>query len=281
MESSSVLGTIILLITGLTTYMGFSRPKYFEDNVFQVDKILVNKEYKRLLSSGFLHGSWLHFGFNMIALASFSISLEKTLGYQNFLIIYFCSMIGGSLLALYIHRHHGDYRAVGASGAISGVILASIVLFPEGEISLILIPYGIKSWIVGLVFIVISIFGIKSAKDNIGHEAHLGGALIGVLLTVLLKPSIVTTNWWIILLIVLPILAFLILIVRNPNVLLVDNYWGETLNTSNIKERFQKKSTGKDAEVSLNFLLDKIKKEGIDSLSRAERKRLDQLKDEM
>ena len=127
--------------------MGFSRPKYFEDSEFHVDKILINKEYRRLLSSGFLHVNWLHFAFNMIALASFSLSLEHLLGLQKFILLYFCSLIGGNLLALYIHRNHGDYRAVGASGAISGVVLASIILFPEGEISLILLPYGIKSWI--------------------------------------------------------------------------------------------------------------------------------------
>jgi len=263
-----------MLFTGMTTYMGFSKPAYFEKYVFDVDEILINKDYKRLLSSGFLHGSWLHFAFNMVALASFSISLENTLGYRNFLIIYFCSLIGGSLLALYIHRNHGDYRAVGASGAISGVILASIILFPEGEISLIFIPYGIKSWIFGLVFIVISIFGIKSASDNIGHEAHLGGALIGVLITLLLKPSILATNWWIILLIVLPILAFLLLIIRNPNVLLIDNYWGETLNPSQMKKRFQQT---KKTELGLDDLLDKIKKDGMESLSKTEKKRLDEL----
>jgi len=241
--------------------MGFSRPKYFEDSEFHVDKILINKEYRRLLSSGFLHVNWLHFAFNMIALASFSLSLEHTLGLQKFILLYFCSLVGGNLLALYIHRNHGNYRAVGASGAISGVVLASIILFPEGEISLILLPYGIKSWIFGLVFIVLSIFGIKSGKDNIGHEAHLGGALVGVLVTLLLQPSILQTNWWIVVLVVLPVAAFLLLIIKNPAVLMIDNYWGETLRSASNRTKRVPKTANK--EVSLNSLLEKIKKEEV------------------
>jgi len=279
MDASSIIGTIIVILTGFTTYMGFSRTKYFEDSEFHVDKILINKEYRRLVSSGFLHVSWLHFGFNMIALASFSLSLEQILGLQKFILIYFCSLVGGNLLALYIHRNHGNYRAVGASGAISGVVLSSIILFPEGEISLILLPYGIKSWIFGLVFILLSIFGIKSGKDNIGHEAHLGGALVGVLVTLLLQPSILQTNWWIVALIVIPVAAFLLLIIKNPAVLMIDNYWGETLSAA--RSRKKRVPETADKEVNLNSLLEKIKKEGIESLSRSEKKQLDKLKDEI
>ena len=128
MSDTGVIGTLLLIFTGLTTYKGFSDFKFFEENLFEVDGILVHKEYKRIISSGFLHTSWLHFGFNMIALMSFSWSLELLFGYWKLLFIYFASLIGGNLLALFIHRNHGDYRAVGASGAISGVIFSSIIL---------------------------------------------------------------------------------------------------------------------------------------------------------
>ena len=171
MEASSTIGTIILIITALVTYKGFKDFQYRDKYIFHVDAILRKKEYGRLFSSGFLHANWIHFGFNMIALISFSLSLEIVFGIPWFIFIYVISLLGGSLLSLYIHRNHGDYRALGASGAISGIVLSSIILFPDSKISFIFIPIGFSSWIFGLLFILISIFGIKSQTDNIGHEA--------------------------------------------------------------------------------------------------------------
>ncbi len=285
MEASGAIGTLILILTGLTTYKGFRDYTYFEMYKFSVDPILLKKEYRRLISSGFLHTSWLHFGLNMLALLSFSFSLEIIFGYWQFLGLYFASMLGGSLLALFIHRNHGDYSAVGASGAISGVILSSAILFPESNIGFVIIPFEIKSWIFALIFIVISIFGIKGQRGNIGHEAHLGGALTGIILTIAYKPSVLSSQLWIVLLTLIPILAFLILIIRNPAVLMIDKYWGELLR----KERFQLRSVDDkkhlkvvskvEKEETLNRLLDKIRKDGLQSLTKKERALLDRLKE--
>jgi len=286
MDHSSVIGTIILFLTALTTYRGFKDQSYFERYKFSVDSILVDKEYGRLFSSGFLHGSWLHFGFNMAALISFSFSLEALFGIPKYLLIYFASLLGGNLLALYIHRNHGDYSAIGASGAISGIVMSSILLFPENKISFIIIPLEISSWLFGLLFIVVSIFGIKSQFGNIGHEAHLGGAIIGVAITLLLEPSLIFTNWWLILLLLIPTSLFLILIIRNPAVLMIDNYWGENIFKREHKpkrksgtKRFSRRK--KDNKPSLDYLLEKIKSGGLESLTEEERKRLDELKDKL
>ena len=214
----------------------------------------------------------------MIALISFSLSLEIVFGIPWFIFIYVISLLGGSLLSLYIHRNHGDYRALGASGAISGIVLSSIILFPESKISFIFIPIGFSSWIFGLLFILISIFGIKSQTDNIGHEAHLGGALTGVLATLLLKPSIIQQNWWIILLVLVPTVLFLLLIIYRPEVLLIQNYWGIDKKTVAKKS---KSTNTVSKEATLNQLLDKIKKKGIKSLSKKERDLLDKLKNDL
>lgn len=271
----SIIGTILLIITAMATYHAFMNSKFMEDHIFHVDKILISKEYKRLISSGFLHANWFHFGFNMIALLSFSMSIEVLFGYGKFLLLYFAALIGGNLLSLYIHRNQGDYRALGASGAISGVIMASIVMFPNSEISFILLPFSMKNWVFGLLFILISIFGIKSNAGIIGHDAHFGGAIIGVILAVIMMPEIITLNWWIILLILIPSFLFIILIIRNPAVLMVDHYWGETIRS--VKQRPVHKQ--KSNEKTLNELLDKINIEGIDSLSKSERETLDRLKE--
>lgn len=267
---SSVIGTVLLFIIGLTTYKGFTDREYYERYVFHVDEILIGRQWDRLFSSGFLHVNWIHFGFNMVALLAFSWSLEIALGVTKYLAIYVGSLLGGNLLALYIHRYHGDYRAVGASGAISGIIFAAIVLFPDIRISLILLPLDMPSWLFGALFVLISVLGIKSQSDNIGHDAHLGGAITGLLLTVLFQPSVLKTSWWLVLLLLVPTTLFLILIVRNPAVLLVDNYWGEDIK--NIRRRPNRK---RKKPLSVDDILEKVKRQGVDSLSKEEKDFLD------
>ena len=120
---------------------------------------------------------------------------------------------------------------------------------------------------------------LNRVKIILVNEAHLGGALVGVLVTLLLQPSILQTNWWIVVLVVLPVAAFLLLIIKNPAVLMIDNYWGETLRSASNRTKRVPKTANK--EVSLNSLLEKIKKEGINSLSKSEKKQLEKLKDEL
>lgn len=273
----SVIGIVLTLLIGATSYKGFRDMTYFERYVFDVDKILIDKEYRRLISSGFLHGGWFHLGLNLIALISFSAAVESQLGPGLFTLIFFVSLIGGNLLSLYIHRNHGDYRAVGASGAISGVIFAAIVLFPGGSIGFVILPFEIKNWVFGLAFVLVSILGIKRQADNIGHEAHLGGAIIGLLLTLAIQPSLVQKSPWLIAGILIPTTLFLYLIVRNPAVLMIDNYWGETIRSARNFRPARRRPSGPSKEEELNKLLDKIRAQGMDSLSSAERKRLEEL----
>lgn len=285
MEMQSFVGSIILIFTGLVTYNGFLKKEYFEKHLFEVDKILIDKEYSRLITSGFLHLNWIHFGFNMIALLSFSSLLEMYFGYLNFTLIYFGSMIGGSLLALYIHRYHGDYRAAGASGAVSGAIFASIVLFPYGKIGFMLLPFSMPSWVLGLLFIVISIIGIKTKLGNIGHEAHLGGAITGVLLAIIMRPNLALENWWIVLLVLVPTVIFLIIVVRFPAFLIIDKGWKASFQSIQLKKDnndfIPKRSKKGNNHLELDEILDKIKQEGIDSLSKREKAALEEWRDKM
>lgn len=287
----SITGTLLLIVVGLVTYMGFRDRNYLNKYIFQVDRILINKEYYRLISSGFLHGSWLHFGFNMVALLSFSGFLEQVVGYFTFLFIYFASLVGGSLLSLYFHSNHGDYRALGASGAVSGVVFATILVEPFGGIGIILLPFTIQSWLFGLLFILVSLYGMKAQWGNIGHEAHLGGALIGGALILLIFPSIITQHLWIVLLLFIPPLLILFAMIRNPTILVLNKKWKNPFNFNQFRYyQFKRPKFGgfgnnnsrpgvapKDKQEELNELLDKIKRGGIKSLSRKERKRLDEL----
>ncbi|MBB4081154.1 membrane associated rhomboid family serine protease [Lewinella aquimaris] len=261
MISQGIAGTLILIFTGLITYLGLSRKSYQDEYKLDVDEILINKEYHRLFSSGFLHANWIHFAFNMGALISFSLSLEMVFGVRNFLLVYFLSLLGGNVFALFIHRNHGDYTAVGASGAVSGVIASSILLYPFSEIGLLFIPISFTSWIFGLALIIVSILGIKSQADNIGHEAHLGGIITGILLTVVLRHEVVFANWWVLLLLLLPISGFMYVIFYRPEVL-ITNKWNFETPKINLTSR---------REVSVDDVLDKIKSEGFSALTKKEK----------
>lgn len=274
MTETGIIGLVIIIINVAFSYKGLKDPVFFDNYKFEVDRILKYKEYRRLITSGFLHVSWMHLILNMVSLYLFS-SFMGNLGWLSFLIIYFASLIGGDLLALFIHRAHGDYSSVGASGAVCGIIFASIALFPDMEILLFgLLP--LPSWAYGLLYVGYSMYGIRSKRDNIGHEAHLGGALIGMVIAVLLEPVAFANNYVTILIITIPVIVFIYLIIARPKTLLIDNYYYKSHSTYfDIDDQYNEERANKQTE--LDRLLDKIGKSGIDSLSKKERQRLDEL----
>ena len=184
-----MIGIVLIVLTGIVSYQGFNNYAFFDKYKFNVGRILYNKDYTGLVSSGFLHGSWTHLIFNMFSLYAFCGPLERTLGTPKFLVLYFITLVAGNLFSLFINKNNSNYSAIGASGAVSGVIFACIALFPDMEISMMFIPIGIPSWLYGILFVGYSIYGMSAQNDNIGHEAHLGGALTGMFVAVLFIPE--------------------------------------------------------------------------------------------
>jgi membrane associated rhomboid family serine protease len=271
-EGIKGLSLLIIIVNVLISYKGFRDASFFQRYKFEVDGILIGKQYNRILSSGFLHTGWVHLIFNMLAFYSFSFAVGGNLGIWNILIIYFGSLVTGNLFALYIHRNHGDYSAVGASGAVSGIIFSSIIMYPQSDITFLFIPYGIPGWVFGIIYILFSIYGIKSKTGNIGHEAHLGGAIAGILISIMLEPSLLQAHPLVIISFLLPFMLFLFLVVTRPEFLLIDNYFSYRVKRYKLEQ-------GQDLthEEELDALLDKINKKGIDSLSKFEKKRLEEL----
>jgi hypothetical protein len=208
----------------------------------------------------------------MFSLYVFSDSVELVLGGGMFLLIYFISLVGGDLLSLFVHKHHGDYSSVGASGAVSGIIFAAIALQPSMGVGMFFIY--IPGWLYGILFVAVSIYGIKSQKDNIGHEAHLGGALLGMLAAIACEPEVLRYNYTAILLITVPAIVFIYLIVTRPHILLVDNLFVKNnlpYYTIDQKYNAQKKLEA----ATIDAILDKINRNGINSLSKKEKDLLD------
>jgi membrane associated rhomboid family serine protease len=209
--------TVVLIIAnGIFSFKGFRDKIFFQRRVFHVEPIIVGREYSRLVTSGFLHVGVAHWAFNMFALYSFSQGVGAVFGILRFVLIFFGSLIAGNLFSLFIHRKNPDYRACGASGAVSGVIFSSIIMFPGGSIYFLFFPMAIPSWIFGIGFIIVSIYGIRSRLGNIGHEAHLGGAIAGVLLSIAMRPALAADRPILAAAILVPFAVYLYLLIRMP-----------------------------------------------------------------
>ena len=270
---NSPITLFLTLITVIFSYQGLQNKTFFDKYSFNIEGVLRYKEYYRLISSGFLHGSWWHLLFNLYALFSFGESLEAVIGGTNFLFIYFVSLIGGNVLSLYIHRFDSQYSAIGASGAVCGIIFASIVIFPDMEIGMFLLPFSLTSWMYGLLFVLISIYGIKSRMSNIGHDAHLGGALLGMLVAVGLYPESLQANYLPIVLVVTPTLAFIFLIIKRPDYLFIERFSFNQKDYKNIDHEYNERKMARQQEI--DTILEKISAKGFDSLSEREKEALE------
>ena len=269
------LSLFLILANLVVSWKGFNDRNFYERYEFNVEKILVYKQYYRLITSGFLHVNWMHLIFNMIALYFFSGSVESFFGPLQFLLIYFTSMLGGDLLSLFIHRYDSGYSSVGASGAVNGIIFAAIAVFPGMRMGLFFIPLAIPAWIFGLAYVLYSIYGIRSRRNNVGHESHLAGALIGMWLAIAMFPASLTENYPTILLISIPCIIFIYIILTRPHVLLVDNNFFKTQKRYHSLDH-KYNSEKMDREKEVDRILEKISKKGIRSLTQKEREILEQ-----
>ncbi len=209
----------IIIANAIFSIQGFNKPEFTDKYIFSTGKILYNKEYFRLITSGFLHANYGHLIFNMLTFYFFAPSVLNQTGVIGFLLLYFGSLLGGNLLSLYLKKDQPHYLALGASGAVSGVLYAFILLSPLSKIFIFFIPIGIPAWLFGIIFIGISMFGMHRQASNIGHEAHLGGAITGLLIFIALRPDYFYQEWRIALIILAPTFIFLYLIIKKPEIL--------------------------------------------------------------
>jgi len=199
---------ILILINVIVSFKGFSDLAFFNKNKFQISAIQQGEKH-RIFTSGFLHVDQMHLIFNMLTLYFFADAVIHRVGQINFVIIYLGSLIAGSLVAMLFHKKESRYSAVGASGAVMGILYAAIILNPTMKIY----PYGIigiPGYIFAIGYLLYSVYGMKKQLGNIGHSAHLGGAIGGYVLTILLHPSVLSTNRNLILILGVPIILMFV-----------------------------------------------------------------------
>ena len=194
----------LIVVNVLISYKGFNDLSFFRKYEFHVGSIRSGEQI-RMFSSGFLHVDISHLAFNMLTLYFFAPVVFGNLGNFSFLLVYVGSLIFGSLLTMLFHKDDYSYRAVGASGAVTGVLYSAILLNPHMDIYLFFIPIGIPAYIFGICYLLYSIYGMKAKNDNIGHTAHFGGAIGGYIITLLKAPELFTTNTNMVILLAVPI----------------------------------------------------------------------------
>lgn len=209
--SPAVIGIIVANV--LVSLKGFSDRNFIEKYKFQVGPIQQGQQF-RMFTSGFLHVDQAHLFFNMFALYIFADEVLLTVGTFKFLAIYLGSLMAGSTLALVFHKKEPHYSAVGASGAVMGIVYSAIMLHPDMRLTFIFFPFfSFPGYVFGVGYFLYSVYGMKSSLGNIGHSAHLGGAIGGFILTLALYPRILEENTVIILILAVPII--LLFLFRN------------------------------------------------------------------
>ncbi|EDM43216.1 hypothetical protein SCB49_12094 [unidentified eubacterium SCB49] len=200
---------IIIAANVLISIKGFNDFTFFEKYKFNIASIR-RGEHLRMFSSGFLHADFSHLLFNMLTLYFFAGVVINFLGTPKFVIIYIASLLLGSLLSFYFHKDEYHYSAIGASGAVTGILYAAILFVPDQNLYLFF-ALPIPAWLFGVGYLLYSIYGMKNRVGNIGHDAHFGGAIAGYVLTIAFAPGLITHSTWIVLLLAVPIILLFVL----------------------------------------------------------------------
>lgn len=201
------INIVVLLLIGLNiivSYNGFNDTSFFRKYEYHIGSIRAGEQY-RMVTSAFLHADFTHLLFNMVTLYFFAPTVVFFMGTLSFILVYAASLVCGSLLTLYFHKNEYHYRAIGASGAVMGVVYASILLQPMAEI------YFMPAYIFGIIYMLFSIYGMKAKRDNIGHTAHFGGAIGGYVITLTQMPGLFQNDPLVVILLAVPIIVLLIL----------------------------------------------------------------------
>ncbi|MFV5687863.1 rhomboid family intramembrane serine protease [Flavobacterium sp. ZT3R25] len=199
----------IIVVNILISYKGFNDLVFFRKYEFHVGSIRAGEQI-RMLSSGFLHADLPHLIFNMLTLYFFAPVVIGFLGAISFVLIYFGSLVFGSLLTMLFHRDQYNYRAVGASGAVTGVLYSAILLQPDMMLGIFFV-IPIPAYLFGILYLLYSIYGMKAKNDNIGHTAHFGGAVGGYLITLIKEPQLFVDHTLMVILLAIPIVILFVM----------------------------------------------------------------------
>nr|WP_067062918.1 rhomboid family intramembrane serine protease [Mucilaginibacter sp. L294] len=184
------VASIIFVITLATSLMAFSNENIYGNFILNPYGVSRGQRVYTVITSGLIHKDWNHLFFNMLSYYFFAFMLEDRLGHWQFGVLYVLSLILSDLPSIQKHKEDIWYNSLGASGAISAVVFSYIMFAPTAKMSLLFLPIPMPAWVFGVLYLVYCHFASKHARDNVNHDAHLYGALSGIVITFALHHNI-------------------------------------------------------------------------------------------
>ena len=185
------VASLIFIFTLVTSIYAFNDSSLYGKFMLHPYSVYRKQNVYTLITSGLIHGSWMHLIFNMFTFYFFAFTLESTIGSIPFAIIYFVGLILSDIPSVFKHKNDFHYHSLGASGAISAVLFSYILFYPLNTLMIFPLPIPIWAALFGVLYLVYSYYMSKSSRDNINHDAHLFGAITGIIVTIILVPGIV------------------------------------------------------------------------------------------
>jgi membrane associated rhomboid family serine protease len=199
---------IIIVITVAASFYAWNNQNIFQKWILNPYTVHHRKEYHRLITSGLIHNDYMHLAFNMIALYSFGTYVEQIYGYYfegagslMFILLYVIGIIVSDIPTYIKHKNHAYYNSLGASGGVSAVVFSFILFEPMKELMLIFLPIPLPGFIFGGLYMLYSYVQARRGGDYINHDAHLFGALFGIIFSIIIMPSVIVSffeqilNW--------------------------------------------------------------------------------------
>lgn len=243
-----------------------------------VDKILENNQYYRLWSALWIHNHWTHLLLNVLMLLCLGYATEGPLDTPSFLFVFLVSAVGGNALALYVSRddQSGQPHAVGAAGGISGVLMASLTLSPSLTLNISSLAFSLPLWPLAVAFLAVSVFALRPHRGTTNHNAHLGGAILGLLFSPIVAPESLQTTLWLAAVLLLPTVVLFYALVKAPDVIPTGSFAlaDQPRAIRNWRSVSQDEHNLVSLEDELDTLLDRITQNGYHNLSDQERERL-------
>lgn len=175
--------TIVLSLAGL-----YGSPRLIERSLFRPYWLLRNRQYDTIVLSGLMHADLMHLIFNMMTFYFFAFPLERRIGSARFTVLYLAGLLISHAGTWYKRRGDPEYASLGASGAISAVLFAAIVYFPDRSLFILPVPVPIPAPLFGIGYLAYTWYAARHPHGHINHDAHLGGALTGLAFVGITEP---------------------------------------------------------------------------------------------
>lgn len=200
---------IIIGINVILSVIAFQNRDFMSKMLFNPYQVVHRKEYYRVITHAFIHANFIHLFFNMYVLYSFGNLIESIFvnpelfarlfpdlkfwgisnGYLFYLLLYFGGILFAVLPAIKKHNNDPGYNSLGASGAVSAVVIAFILLMPTVPLRLLFVPIDIPAFILGAAYLGYEYYMSRRGGTGIAHDAHFWGAIYGLVLLLILRPS--------------------------------------------------------------------------------------------